>query len=144
MSGKAGRVVGKEAVERFRRCIGAIVIVNKIFAQLRTGEAVKFVTSQVHNELGEKQERNTDDGGKGRDEERKMGAKGKDIREESLCEKDKTGAVKGWNMIHIHGPDFRGWAEDVTTDKTISIAKGNGYPIGTENGACYLLAIATN
>lgn len=47
MSGKAGRVVGKEAVGKFRRCICVIVIVNRIFAQLRTGEAVKFVTSQV-------------------------------------------------------------------------------------------------
>lgn len=47
MSGKAGRVVGKEAMEKFRRCIGVIVIVSKIFAQLRIGETVKFVTSQV-------------------------------------------------------------------------------------------------
>lgn len=44
MSGKAGRVVGKEVVGKFRRHIGAVMIVAQIFAQLRT---VTFVTSQV-------------------------------------------------------------------------------------------------
>lgn len=47
MSGKAERVVGKEAVGKFRRCIGVVMIVAGIFAQLRNGEAVTFVTSQV-------------------------------------------------------------------------------------------------
>lgn len=32
MSGKAGRVVGKEAVGKFRRCIGVVMIVARIFA----------------------------------------------------------------------------------------------------------------
>lgn len=44
MSGKAGRVVGKEVVGKFRRYIGAVMIVAQIFAQLRT---VTFVTSLV-------------------------------------------------------------------------------------------------
>ena len=46
MSGKAGRVIGKETVGKFRRCIGVVMIVAGISAQLRTGEAVTFVTSQ--------------------------------------------------------------------------------------------------
>lgn len=47
MLGKAGRVVGKEMNWKFRRCIGMVMIVARIFAQLRVREAVTFVTSEV-------------------------------------------------------------------------------------------------
>lgn len=51
MSGKAGGVVGKDVVGKFRS-ISVVMIMDRIFGHLRAGEAVTFVTLQV-TKMGE-------------------------------------------------------------------------------------------
>lgn len=45
--------LGKDTVGKFRRCVGGDMVVSAIFAQVRHGEAVTVVTSQV-TRMGER------------------------------------------------------------------------------------------
>lgn len=49
----SSKTAGKDTVGKFRRCIGGDMVVSGIFAQLRPGEAVTVVTSQV-TRMGER------------------------------------------------------------------------------------------